>query len=52
MGCSTVPSTRILTAGLSTVWWDEETPAGTVSVERWSAIAEFIWPTSPSPVAI
>ncbi len=35
-----------LTAGLYTVWWDEETPAGTISVNG-GAIAEFVWPSSP-----
>ncbi|MFJ6195275.1 phospholipase [Micromonospora sp. NPDC092111] len=35
-----------LTAGLYTVWWDEETPAGAISVTG-GAIAEFVWPSSP-----
>ncbi|KWV29583.1 phospholipase [Micromonospora rifamycinica] len=35
-----------LAAGLYTVWWDEETSAGTISVTG-GAIAEFVWPSSP-----
>ncbi|MEU1889258.1 phospholipase [Micromonospora sp. WMMD987] len=35
-----------LPAGLYTVWWDEETSAGTISVTG-GAIAEFVWPSSP-----
>ncbi|MEU7614746.1 phospholipase [Micromonospora rifamycinica] len=35
-----------LAAGLYTVWWDEETSAGTISVNG-GAIAEFVWPSSP-----
>ncbi|MEV7329063.1 phospholipase [Micromonospora sp. NPDC093244] len=34
-----------LPAGIYTVWWDEGTSAGTVSVHG-GAIAEFVWPTS------
>ncbi|MFG2053500.1 phospholipase [Micromonospora sp. NPDC048930] len=34
-----------LAAGLYTVWWDERTPAGAISVTG-GAIAEFVWPTS------
>ncbi|SCL19584.1 hypothetical protein GA0070624_1792 [Micromonospora rhizosphaerae] len=34
-----------LEAGLYTVWWDDHTPAGAVTV-RGGAIAEFVWPTS------
>ncbi|MFC4148258.1 phospholipase [Micromonospora mangrovi] len=34
-----------LEAGLYTVWWDDRTPAGAISVTG-GAIAEFVWPTS------
>ncbi|MBY8872170.1 phospholipase [Micromonospora sp. PLK6-60] len=34
-----------LPAGLYTVWWDTETPAGAVTVSG-GGIAEFAWPTS------
>lgn len=34
-----------LEAGLYTVWWDDRTPAGAISVAGGS-IAEFVWPTS------
>ncbi|SCL60589.1 phospholipase [Micromonospora chersina] len=34
-----------LAAGLYTVWWDERTPAGAISVTGGS-IAEFVWPAS------
>ncbi|SBV27853.1 phospholipase [Micromonospora krabiensis] len=33
-----------LPAGRYTVWWDERTSAGTVSVEG-GAVAEFTWPS-------
>ncbi|TYC22532.1 phospholipase [Micromonospora sp. MP36] len=31
-----------------TVWWDDRTPAGAVSVTG-RAVAEFVWPTSAPP---
>lgn len=34
-----------LAAGRYTVWWDEDTPAGVVSVTG-GAVAEFVWPSS------
>lgn len=34
-----------LPAGLYTVWWDDSTPAGAISVTG-GAVAEFTWPTS------
>ncbi|QLQ39375.1 phospholipase [Micromonospora robiginosa] len=34
-----------LEAGVYTVWWDDDTPAGAISVTGGS-IAEFVWPTS------
>lgn len=37
-----------LPAGLYTVWWDEDTAAGTISVTG-GAIAEFAWPSSAPP---
>ncbi|SBT52150.1 phospholipase [Micromonospora auratinigra] len=37
-----------LTAGLYTVWWDDRTPAGAISVTG-GAVAEFVWPTSSPP---
>ncbi|MFG1802115.1 phospholipase [Micromonospora carbonacea] len=40
-----------LAAGLYTVWWDEGTPAGTVTVTG-GTVAEFTWPTSAPSVAI
>ena len=39
-----------LEAGLYTVWWDDRTPAGAISVTG-GAIAEFAWPTSAPPGA-
>ncbi|MEH0980778.1 phospholipase [Micromonospora sp. CPCC 205556] len=39
-----------LPAGLYTVWWDDSTPAGAISVTG-GEIAEFTWPTSVSPGA-
>ncbi|MGQ5260250.1 phospholipase [Micromonospora sp. ZYX-F-536] len=33
-----------LPAGIYTVWWDNDTSAGTVSVHG-GAIAEFVWPS-------
>lgn len=39
-----------LAAGLYTVWWDERTPAGAISVTG-GAIAEFVWPASSPPGA-
>lgn len=37
-----------LPAGLYTVWWDDRTPAGAVTVSGGS-VAEFVWPTRVSP---
>ncbi|MFR9777364.1 phospholipase [Micromonospora sp. MS34] len=37
-----------LEAGLYTVWWDDRTPAGAISVTG-GAVAEFVWPTSSPP---
>ncbi|MGB2572461.1 phospholipase [Micromonospora citrea] len=37
-----------LPAGLYTVWWDDDTPAGAISVTG-GAIAEFVWPSSAPP---
>ncbi|MEU5907646.1 phospholipase [Micromonospora sp. NPDC047527] len=34
-----------LDAGIYTVWWDDDTSAGTVSVHG-GGIAEFVWPSS------
>ncbi|KAB1931753.1 phospholipase [Micromonospora sp. ALFpr18c] len=34
-----------LPAGIYTVWWDEDTSVGTVSVHG-GEIAEFVWPSS------
>ncbi|MFC0007477.1 phospholipase [Micromonospora siamensis] len=34
-----------LAAGVYTVWWDAERPAGTATVAG-GGIAEFVWPTS------
>ncbi|MGR6317340.1 phospholipase [Micromonospora soli] len=39
-----------LESGLYTVWWDEGTPAGAISVAG-GAVAEFVWPTSSPPGA-
>ncbi|MFE9688730.1 phospholipase [Micromonospora sp. NPDC005806] len=39
-----------LEAGRYTVWWDERTAAGAISVTG-GAIAEFVWPTSSPPGA-
>ncbi|MFF0654414.1 phospholipase [Micromonospora tulbaghiae] len=39
-----------LEAGVYTVWWDETTSAGAISVAGGS-VAEFVWPTS-SPVRL
>jgi hypothetical protein len=39
-----------LPAGLYTVWWDDHTPAGAISVTG-GAIAEFVWPASSPPGA-
>ncbi|NES15233.1 phospholipase [Micromonospora sp. PPF5-17] len=40
-----------LEAGLYTVWWDDSTPAGAISVTG-GAVAEFVWPpSSPSTVS-
>jgi hypothetical protein len=39
-----------LPAGFYTVWWDEKTSAGTVSVHG-GGIAEFVWPSSGFGVA-
>ncbi|TDB70036.1 phospholipase [Micromonospora sp. KC721] len=39
-----------LRAGRYTVWWDDDTPAGVVTVTG-GAIAEFVWPSSASPGA-
>ncbi|MEW2329612.1 phospholipase [Micromonospora chersina] len=39
-----------LAAGLYTVWWDDRTPAGAISVTG-GAIAEFVWPASSPPGA-
>ncbi|MEU5722542.1 phospholipase [Micromonospora sp. NPDC047738] len=40
----------VLVAGLCTVWWDDRTLAGPISVTG-GAIAEFVRPTSASPGA-
>ncbi|WP_243707958.1 phospholipase [Micromonospora sp. KC606] len=37
-----------LPAGRYTVWWDDDTPAGAISVTG-GAIAEFVWPSSAPP---
>jgi hypothetical protein len=37
-----------LTAGVYTVWWDDDTPAGEVSVHG-GGIAEFVWPSRAFP---
>lgn len=37
-----------LPAGLYTVWWDDRTPAGAVTVSGGS-VAEFVWPTRVTP---
>ncbi|MEU4714413.1 phospholipase [Micromonospora purpureochromogenes] len=37
-----------LPAGLYTVWWDERTPAGAISVTG-GTVAEFVWPSSAPP---
>ncbi|GAB3366741.1 phospholipase [Micromonospora halotolerans] len=37
-----------LPAGLYTVWWDDTTPAGAISVTG-GVIAEFVWPASSPP---
>ncbi|WBB64903.1 phospholipase [Micromonospora sp. WMMD812] len=34
-----------LAAGVYTVWWDEDTPAGTIRVAG-GVVAEFTWPSS------
>ncbi|GLZ57534.1 hypothetical protein Misp05_11100 [Micromonospora sp. NBRC 107095] len=34
-----------LASGIYTVWWDDRTPAGTISVHG-GEIAEFAWPSS------
>ncbi|WP_200209336.1 phospholipase [Micromonospora coerulea] len=39
-----------LAAGRYTVWWDDRTPAGAISVTG-GAIAEFVWPNSAAPGA-
>lgn len=42
--CAVYPD---LEAGPYTVWWDDRTPAGAVSVPA-GAVAEFVWPASVS----
>ncbi|MGS2614360.1 phospholipase [Micromonospora sp. LZ34] len=37
-----------LPLGLYTVWWDDRTPAGAVTVSGGS-VAEFVWPTRVPP---
>ncbi|MEV0426644.1 phospholipase [Micromonospora sp. NPDC050495] len=37
-----------LPADVYTVWWDDRTPAGAISVTG-GAVAEFVWPTSAPP---
>ncbi|MDG4807987.1 phospholipase [Micromonospora sp. WMMD1120] len=39
-----------LPGGTYTVWWDDRTPAGTISVHG-GEIAEFTWPSSAFEVA-
>ncbi|MFC4020486.1 phospholipase [Micromonospora sp. GCM10011542] len=39
-----------LPAGVYTVWWDDETPAGKVSVHG-GGIAEFVWPSRAFPAS-
>ncbi|MFI9527791.1 hypothetical protein [Micromonospora rosaria] len=34
-----------LPAGVCTVWWDDDTPAGTVPILG-GVVAEFVWPVS------
>ncbi|GGL90122.1 MULTISPECIES: phospholipase [Micromonospora] len=39
-----------LPAGRYTVWWDDDTPAGAISVTG-GVVAEFVWPASAPPGA-
>ncbi|GAA3739941.1 phospholipase [Micromonospora maritima] len=38
-----------LEAGPYTVWWDDVTPAGAISVTG-GAVSEFVWPSSSPPL--